>query len=83
MEPYFASGHAADVILAVLAIEALVLSRRGWGLADVAALLLPAAVLVLALRAALTDMAWPWIAAPLALAFPAHLWDLARRRPRG
>lgn len=83
MEAYFASGHAADVILLVLAVEALVLSRRGWRPGTVAALLLPAALLVLALRAALTDMAWPWIAAPLALALPVHLWDLAQRRPPG
>jgi hypothetical protein len=43
---------------------------------------LPGAFLVLALRAALTGAAWPWIALPLALAFPAHLADLAGREPR-
>ena len=30
METLFASGHAADIVLGVLAIEALILARRGW-----------------------------------------------------
>jgi hypothetical protein len=53
---------------------------RGWR-PDAAALrLLPGALLLLALRAALTGQAWPWIALALAASFPAHLADLARRR---
>ncbi|MEG3177861.1 hypothetical protein U1872_16595 [Sphingomonas sp. RB3P16] len=53
---------------------------RGWGLATAALALLPGALILLALRAALTGMAWPWIATALAASFPAHLADLARRR---
>lgn len=80
MESYFATGHAADAILAALALEAAWLHWRGWGAVELAAMLLPAALIVLGLRGALTGSAWPWIAAPLALSFPAHLADLSIRR---
>lgn len=82
MSEFFASGHAADAILAVLAIESILLVRRGRPLVDVASMLLPAALIVVALRAALVGADWPWIALPLALSFPVHLWDLSRRTPR-
>lgn len=74
----FASGHAADLVLAVLAAEALWLARR-MSLADALAALLPAAMMMVALRGALTGAGWLWIALPLAAAFPLHLVDLARR----
>ena len=80
---FFASGHAADVVLIVLAVEALLLLRAGRGLDDVLLLLLPAALMMLGLRAALVGAAWPWIALPLAASFPVHLADLLhRRRPQ-
>ncbi len=82
MEALFESGRAADIVLAVLALEALWLVRKGWAVADVGAMLAPAALIVLGLRAALTGAAWHWVAIPLALSFPAHLVDLARRRRR-
>jgi hypothetical protein len=41
--------------------------------------LLPAAMMMLALRGALTGAEWRWIALPLAAAFPIHMLDLARR----
>ncbi|MFN3862756.1 MAG: hypothetical protein ACK4RT_00610 [Erythrobacter sp.] len=76
----FASGHAADVILAVLCTEALWLRwRRGWGWGAVLGLLGPAALIVLGLRAALTGAAWWWIALPLAASLPLHLADLHSR----
>ncbi len=80
MENFFASGLAADVVLAVLLLEFLILWRRGWALRDAAMMLMPAALIVLALRAALVGLSWVWIALPLALAFPAHLADLRRRK---
>lgn len=80
MQEFFASGLAADVVLAVLVIEFVILWRRGWQLVDAMLLLAPAALIVLALRAALVGADWLWIALPLALAFPAHLADLARRK---
>ncbi len=75
----FASGHAADLILGVLLIEAVWLRRRGWRWSEVAGLLGPAALIVLGLRAALTGAAWWWIALPLALSLPLHLLDLRTR----
>ena len=77
---FFASGHAADVVLGVLLLEAAWLRMgRGWRWSAVAALLGPAALIVLGLRAALTDAAWWWIALPLALSLPLHLMDLRGR----
>jgi hypothetical protein len=83
IEQLFASGHAADVILGVLAIEAgwLHLARR-WSLLSILGLLGPAALIVLGLRAALTGAEWWWIAMPLAASLPLHLMDL-RSRLRG
>jgi hypothetical protein len=80
MDKFFASGHAVDVVLGVLLVEAIWLKMRGnhWG--DIAPALIPAVFMMIALRAALTGMAWPFISAPLALAFPVHLYDLHRRR---
>lgn len=82
MAALFASGHAADVILAALLLEALWLLRCRWPARTVVAMLLPAALIVLGLRAALTGAGWPWIALPLALSFPAHLADLVLRTRR-
>jgi hypothetical protein len=80
MEEFFSSGHAVDVVISVLALEALWLKWRGnvWG--DILPALFPAVLMMLALRAALTGMAWPFISLPLLAAFPVHLYDLKRRR---
>ncbi|QIQ85439.1 hypothetical protein [Erythrobacter sp.] len=75
----FESGHAADVILAVLALEALWLRRGGWSWMEMLGLLGPAALIVLALRGALTGAPWPVIALPLLLSLPLHLLDLKTR----
>jgi hypothetical protein len=77
---WFASGHAADLILAVLAFEAAWLIARGREALSVALMLLPAMLIVIALRGALVGAAWPWMALPLALSFPVHLADVMRRR---
>lgn len=79
MEALFSSGHAVDIVLVVLVMEGIVLIVRGRNAADIFWMLLPAALILLALRAALTDMDWPWIAGFLAASFPAHLIDLQRR----
>jgi uncharacterized membrane protein YbhN (UPF0104 family) len=80
MDEFFASGRAVDVVLAVLAVEAVWLKFRNNGWADIIAVLLPAVLMMIALRAALTGMAWPFVSIPLALAFPVHLYDLRRRK---
>lgn len=83
MESLFASGHAADIVLAALLIEGIWLALRGWPLRSLITMLLPAALIVLGLRAALVSAAWPWISLPIALSFPVHLADvIARARKR-
>ncbi|WP_017672657.1 hypothetical protein [Blastomonas sp. AAP53] len=75
----FVSGHAADLILIVLAAEFIWLVVRGAKALDVALALGPAVFIVLALRGALTGADWPMIALPLMLSFPVHIADLRRR----
>ena len=80
---FFASGHAADLILIVLLGEALWLrAARRWNCRAILGLLGPAALMILGLRAALTGADWWWIALPLAASLPLHLMDL-RGRLRG
>jgi hypothetical protein len=82
---FFASGHAIDVILAVMVLEFAWLAWRageGKRRARMAALifaLAPGALLALALRCALIGVAWPAIALLLAASFPFHIADLRRR----
>ncbi|NJS15070.1 MAG: hypothetical protein HC788_11220 [Sphingopyxis sp.] len=83
MEEFFSSGRAVDIVLAVLLVEALWLKLRGNRLADILPALLPAVLMMIALRAALTGLAWPFVSVPLALAFPVHLYDLHRRKMLG
>ena len=78
MSAFFASGHAVDLVLAVLLVEAVVLVARRR--ATMLTALLPGVFILLGLRAALTQAGWPWVAAALAASFPAHLVDLYRRR---
>ncbi len=79
MEALFARGHAADIVLAVLALEAGWLAHRGWRIGEITGLLGPAALMMLGLRAALTGAEWYWVSLPIALAFPLHAIDLRRR----
>ncbi len=76
----FASGHAVDIVLVVIAVEAAwLIGRAGWRPGDAALRLAPGIFMLLALRAALTGMTWPWVAGALTLSFPFHLADLRRR----
>ena len=85
MGELFASGRIVDLILALMAAEALVAvalyRRRGrrQQLADLLAYLASGACLLLALRFALTQGWWGWIALCLAAAFVVHLTELRRR----
>ncbi|OYY65456.1 hypothetical protein [Sphingomonas sp. 28-62-11] len=73
----FASGIAADVVLIVIALEAVWLRlRRRWLVIAIMCRLMPGLLMMLALRAALTGQGWVWIALPLTLSFPFHLADL-------
>ena len=76
----FASGHAIDVVLAVMAAEgSWLVARARRSAADVVIALLPGALLLLALRAALTGAGWAWVATCLTLSLPAHVADVRRR----
>ncbi|MEM6475916.1 MAG: hypothetical protein AAF687_07095 [Pseudomonadota bacterium] len=80
LAPFFASGHAADLVLAVLALEAVWLTlAKGWRWVSIAGLIGPAVFIVLALRAALVGAGWEWVALLLALSLPLHLMDLRGR----
>ncbi|MEM6267191.1 MAG: hypothetical protein AAF707_06670 [Pseudomonadota bacterium] len=75
----FETGHAADIVLLVLGFEALWLRAKGWRWHAVLGFLGPAILIILGLRAALIGAAWPWVAVPLALSFPVHVFDLKNR----
>lgn len=80
MGALFDSGRIIDVILLLVAVEAVALFA--WLRARAAPLLvglLPGVALMLAIRAALTDAAWPWVAAALGAALALHLLDLRNR----
>jgi len=80
----YASGRIIDLILLGVVMEAALLvwyrQHRGRGprLRDLFPTLLSGVLLLLALRAALTGSWWGWVAAPLALALPVHVFDLSR-----
>jgi len=82
---FFSSGRAIDVILAVMAIETLLLliyrrrSRSGPTAAQIVSNLASGAMIMLAVRSALTHSGWELTAMFLLGAFAAHLFDLALR----
>ncbi|CAL1692783.1 hypothetical protein MMB232_02965 [Brevundimonas subvibrioides] len=83
MSGFFASGHAVDLILAIMAVEAgfLLITRR---MTTYALLLVfgPGVCILLGARAALVGAEWWWISLALAASFPLHLLDLRRRLSR-
>jgi hypothetical protein len=83
MSGFFASGHAVDLILVIMAIEAgaLLMTRR---MTPYALVLVfgPGVCILLGARAALVGAGWWWIAVALAASFPLHLLDLRRRLSR-
>jgi hypothetical protein len=83
MAELFAGGRVVDLALGLIAVEALWLAaRRTAGLRALLATLLAGALLLLALRAALTGARWEWIALYLGAALGAHAVDLyLRLRP--
>ena len=74
----FTTGRAIDFALAVILVEGLWLGRKRPAV-DVMLMLLPGALLMLALRAALTGAGWQIVALWLALSLPVHLADVWRR----
>ena len=88
MMALFSSGRVVDIILFFVFLEAVYIAvhrgktGRGVRLREVAAGMLAGVFLLLALRCALVDERWPWIATWLLFALIAHLSDLAGRRTR-
>jgi hypothetical protein len=77
----FASGHAVDLVLAFMALEAIVLiGLKRRAAMTVLLTILPGAAMMLALRAAMTDAGWQWIAVWLTVSLPLHLADLRHRK---
>ena len=85
MTSLFASGRVVDLILGLMALEAAALALyrmrtgRGLGIPRFAGFLLSGAFLMLALRGALVDAWWGWIALCLGASLVAHLADLRQR----
>jgi hypothetical protein len=84
LKDFFASGHAVDLVLLVMALEVgwLLWRRRAGQAGRVTDLLLafaPGVCLLLALRAALVGADWTWVALAVTASFPFHLLDLGRR----
>ena len=83
MESFFASGHAVDLVLVIIALEAawLIVSRRMTPWATLL-VLGPGVFILLGARAALVGADWWWVSLPLLASFPLHLLDLRRRLTR-
>lgn len=88
MEELFTSGRIVDVIVALMAVEAIALSLlrqkagRGPTRLEIAASLAAGLALLVALRFALTGTHWEWVAAALAASLVAHLTDMRLRWTR-
>jgi hypothetical protein len=89
VEHLLVSGALTDLALGVIVLEAFLLvvarHRLGVGLrpGDVLGQLLAGAMLLLALRSALTGGSYLWTLGFVSASFPAHLFDLARRARQG
>ncbi len=88
MDAFFASGLAADLVIAAVLVELVALAvltlsgRRPSAFADFAPNALAGLSLALAVRLTTAHAGWAWIAACLSAAGVAHVVDLARRLMR-
>ncbi len=81
MDIFFTSGHAVDLVLAFMGVEAILLALiRKRRIRTIILTILPGAVMMLALRMALTGADWRWIAFWLTVSLPLHLADLRHRQ---
>jgi hypothetical protein len=85
MGPWFENGSIIDLVLALVALEALLLlahryrTGRGIPALPLLANLAAGGCLMLAIRSALLDHGWGWIGVFMALALLAHLLDFGSR----
>ena len=88
MADLFATGRIIDLILALVAVEAIFLAivwrrtGRGIAIADLMSSLAPGVALLFALKVQAAGPDWTRTAAWLAVALVAHLADVARRWKR-
>ncbi len=87
IEHFFSSGLAIDLVLVFVPLEVLALAfipklRGSMHLMDIASLVVPGVMLMLAIRTALTGAPYTMTAVFLTAAFASHLWDVTRRRRR-
>jgi hypothetical protein len=88
MEALYRDGHVIDLILILMVAEGLLLllvhrrTGRGPGLPDLLGNLAAGMFLMLAVRTALTDAWWGWVALALVGALASHLVDLFVRYHR-
>lgn len=81
MGAFFYSGIAVDFVLAIMALEGLILVLwAGKPAVDVLCMILPGGFLLLALQASLMGAGWAWICLWIVLSLPMHLADLWRRQ---
>lgn len=83
-EQRFSTGQAVDAVLVVTLVQTLVFALLGksWrARINVLYAAAPGVSLLLAVRAAVVGAPWWAVAIWLALAWPLHLLDLARRPP--
>jgi hypothetical protein len=74
------SPHLIDVIMVLTALEGVLVARwRAVPARIILGLLLPGMFLLLALRTALADAAWPWVPVALTGALVTHIFDLWNR----
>jgi hypothetical protein len=87
LQSLFSSGRVVDIALAFMGLEFLYLlwatspARRGAVAINLMLALGPGACLLLALRCALTQAGFIWVAFWLVLSLPLHLADIVCRRP--
>ena len=85
MIAFFSGVHAVDMILVVVAIEVVAITaywhtkHRGIAPGQLLPNLLAGALLLIALRLAISGYSWPWVVACLALAGIANVADLRQR----
>lgn len=85
LEALIASGRIVDMICLLVFVEAVAIvviylrSGRGMPPAEALPTLLSGLCLLLALRGALTQAGWEWVALSLVGALAAHVIDLAQR----
>jgi hypothetical protein len=82
MAEFVSTPRLVDLALLALLLEAsLLLAWRGRAARKVLITLAAGGCVLLAWRAALAGLAWPWVAGAMAAALACHLADLAGRLP--